>query len=85
MLPMPILACPWISILDSMPTGMSQRDLSRVSTFCGVGANKLGEQHRFLKRAGRHGGWDCENCIELLNVQELYTQTLLIHTAGLVF
>ena len=44
MLPMPILAWPWISILDSMPTGMSQRDLSRVSTFCGVGANKLGEQ-----------------------------------------
>lgn len=41
MLPMPIRVWPWISIRDSMPTGMSQRVLSRVSTFCGVCTNKL--------------------------------------------
>ena len=52
MLPMPIRAWPWISIRDSMPTGMSQRDLSRVLTFCGVCTNKLGEQRRFSKIGG---------------------------------
>ena len=49
MLPMPIRAWPWISIRDSMPTGMSQRDLSRVLTFCGVCTNKLGERRKFSK------------------------------------
>lgn len=35
-LPMPIMAWPWITTEDSMPTGMSQRDLSRFLTSCGV-------------------------------------------------
>ena len=52
MLPMPIRAWPWISIRDSMPTGMSQRDLSRVLTFCGVCTSKIGEQRRFSIIAG---------------------------------